>query len=55
MLEQATEQFSDPPAGTIEHGKSRLTVIFWSVLGITTLIRLAYALKLPLTGDEAYF
>jgi len=32
-----------------------LTLIFWSVLGITTLLHLVYALKLPLTGDEAYF
>lgn len=29
--------------------------VFWIVLGITTTIRLIYALKLPLTGDEAYF
>ncbi len=29
--------------------------LFWIVLGITTVIRLIYALKLPLTGDEAYF
>ncbi len=27
---------------------------FWALLFITTLIRLVYALKLPLTGDEAY-
>ncbi|MFV1957065.1 MAG: ArnT family glycosyltransferase, partial [bacterium] len=29
--------------------------LFWIVLGITTVIRLLYALKVPLTGDEAYF
>ncbi len=55
MPQESIEHTPDPSTGTIEHGKSRLSVIFWSVLGITTLIRLAYALKLPLTGDEAYF
>lgn len=35
--------------------RSRISAIFWAVLGVTTLIRLVYALKLPLTGDEAYF
>ena len=49
------EQIPELPTGTVEHRKSRLSVIFWSILGITTLIRLVYALKLPLTGDEAYF
>ncbi|MGD8353847.1 MAG: glycosyltransferase family 39 protein, partial [Pseudomonadota bacterium] len=28
---------------------------FWSTLVVTTVIRFAYAMKLPLTGDEAYF
>ena len=36
-------------------GRSRISVIFWTILCVTTLIRLVYALKLPLTGDEAYF
>jgi len=35
--------------------KSHLPAAFWTVLAVTSLIRLAYALKLPLTGDEAYF
>ena len=39
----------------IKNGTSRISVIFWFILGITTLVRLAYAVKLPLTGDEAYF
>lgn len=34
---------------------SRFTALFWSLLIITTGIRLVYAVVLPLTGDEAYF
>ena len=55
MLQPSIEQLPAPPTETVEHRKSRLSVLFWSILGITTLIRLVYALKLPLTGDEAYF
>lgn len=55
MLLQPTDHPPYPRTGTVEHRKSRLSVIFWAVLAVTTLIRLAYALKLPLTGDEAYF
>lgn len=37
-------------------GKERFWVqLFWSLLAATTAIRLIFALKLPLTGDEAYF
>jgi len=37
-------------------GKDRFwSSLFWSLLAVTTAIRLLYALKLPLTGDEAYF
>lgn len=32
-----------------------LNSVFWALLIITTLLRLAYALGMPLTGDEAYF
>jgi len=39
--------------GNISADKWKRT--FWIVLGITTVIRLIYALKVPLTGDEAYF
>jgi len=31
------------------------TFVFWALLGVTTVLRFLYALKLPLTGDEAYF
>ncbi|NOY86238.1 MAG: glycosyltransferase family 39 protein [Deltaproteobacteria bacterium] len=34
---------------------SRFAVLFWSLLVISTGIRLVYAVVLPLTGDEAYF
>ncbi len=36
-------------------GRSLLPLLFWSLLAVTTLFRFFYALKLPLTGDEAYF
>ena len=37
-------------------GNERFLVrLFWMLLAATTAIRLLYALKLPLTGDEAYF
>ena len=42
--------YDRPTAGT-----SRLPAIFWSVLAITTFVRFVYALKVPLSGDEAYF
>ncbi len=32
-----------------------LNSVFWALLIITTLLRLVYALSMPLTGDEAYF
>jgi len=55
MLQPLTEHHPDSEPIFPLQNKSSLPVIFWFVLGITTLIRLAYALKLPLTGDEAYF
>ncbi|MDT8394926.1 MAG: glycosyltransferase family 39 protein [bacterium] len=35
--------------------KATLTRVFWAVFFITTLLRLIYAVSLPLSGDEAYF
>jgi dolichol-phosphate mannosyltransferase len=55
MPQPLNEHHPDPEPASSNRKKPTLTVIFWSVLGITTLIRLLYALKLPLTGDEAYF
>ena len=36
-------------------GRFSLTLLFWFLLAVTTALRLVYALKFPLTGDEAYF
>ncbi len=47
------QQQIQPTASNTE--KSRWPIVFWSILSITTLIRFLYAIKLPLTGDEAYF
>jgi dolichol-phosphate mannosyltransferase len=55
MSQHHAENNSTPEFGTAMGKKSSISVIFWTVLGITTLMRLTYALKLPLTGDEAYF
>jgi dolichol-phosphate mannosyltransferase len=55
MPQPLTEHNTTPKHAPPGQEKSTLPVIFWSILGITTVIRLAYALKLPLTGDEAYF
>lgn len=55
MPQPPTDHHQNPPPSAANQKKSPIPVIFWFVLGITTLIRLVYALKLPLTGDEAYF
>jgi dolichol-phosphate mannosyltransferase len=55
MPQHHAENNSAPEYGTATEKKSSISIIFWSVLGIVTLVRLAYGLKLPLTGDEAYF
>lgn len=55
MPQHQTGQHPSPQPLSSNQGKSPLPVIFWALLGITTVIHLIYALKLPLTGDEAYF
>jgi len=54
------QQTASPLSETLKResgtGRERFWArVFWSLLAITTVVRLAYALKLPLTGDEAYF
>ncbi len=55
MPQPLTQQPQDNKPASSDQGNSRLSTIFWSALGLMTLLRLAWALVLPLTGDEAYF
>ena len=54
MTQSAIDHVPIAPAPAGNSDTAFLSIVFWSVLGITTLLHLIYALKLPLTGDEAY-